>query len=163
MTAWYLIYCKARQESIALANLQRQGYQAYLPQVAGRAGTTQARTQPLFPRYLFVRLSDRYDNWGPLHSTIGVTRLVRFGEEPARVPTDFIEFLRQREDGDGLQVLPALALQAGDRVRIVDGPLSGYEAIFEAPIGTQQVSVLLAIAERHVRVQMKPDSLDRVG
>ncbi len=165
MKAWYLVYSKVHQERTALDNLQRQGYESYLPLVVRKASSkrsARASKQALFPRYLFVRLSDQHDNWGPLHSTIGVARLVRFGDEPARVPTDFIDFLKNRENPDGLQALSPVALQPGDRVRIADGPLSGYEAIFEAPTGNEQVNVLLAMSERYVRVQMSADSLDRV-
>jgi hypothetical protein len=31
--AWYLIHSKPRQEDTALANLERQGFEAYLPRV----------------------------------------------------------------------------------------------------------------------------------
>ena len=34
--AWYLIYTKPRRERAALENLERQGYQAYLPRVRVR-------------------------------------------------------------------------------------------------------------------------------
>ena len=33
---WYLIHTKPRQESVALENLERQGYQCYLPVDANR-------------------------------------------------------------------------------------------------------------------------------
>jgi hypothetical protein len=32
-TAWYLVHTKPRQEDVALANLERQGYECYLPQL----------------------------------------------------------------------------------------------------------------------------------
>lgn len=33
MTSWYLIYTKIRQERIALENLERQGFECFLPKI----------------------------------------------------------------------------------------------------------------------------------
>ncbi len=89
MRAWYLVYSKPQQERVALENLERQGFTAYLPLVRARR-RRQTRVvhviEPMFPRYLFVNLSDLTDDWGPIRSTIGVSNLVRFGNEAARAP-----------------------------------------------------------------------------
>ena len=100
--AWHLVHTKPRQEQVALVNLQRQGYECYLPQlrVEKRSRSkVQAVTEPLFPRYLFIRLdsSDQGKSWAPVRSTLGVARLVRFGDRPAVVQDDLVALLRQRE------------------------------------------------------------------
>ena len=77
--AWYLVYTKPQQERVANDNLQRQGYETYLPMLrkrVKRGKTYHHRLDPLFPRYLFIHLSDQLDDWGPIRSTIGVTHLV---------------------------------------------------------------------------------------
>ena len=165
MEAWYLIYSKPQQERLARENLERQGYQTYLPLIRNRKrrqGRYVAIVEPMFPRYLFVHLSDEHDNWGPIRSTFGVANLVRFGARAARVPGDLILMLREREDDAGVQNLPQPEFKEGDRVRIVEGVMAGYEAIFQARSGRERVLVLLQIADTIARVQVDADDIERV-
>jgi transcriptional antiterminator RfaH len=117
----------------------------------------------MFPRYLFIHLNDQTDNWGPIRSTIGVSNLVRFGMQPARVPDDLIETLRGREDEEGIQLIEPRELQTGDRVRIVEGVMAGYEAIFEAKSGKERVSLLLGIANTTARVKVSRHDIEPVN
>ena len=157
MLAWYLLYSKPQQERVALENLLRQGYETYLPLIRNRKRRQSRYVQvveAMFPRYLFVHLSDETDNWGPIRSTIGVSGIVRFGARAANVPDDLIRVLRTADDPDGIQTLTQPPLRSGDRVRIVDGPLVGYEAVFEARSGRERVLVLLKIAGHSARLQV---------
>ena len=57
MKRWFAVHTKAHREHQALDNLNRQGFEAWLPQYQkGRrhAGRAETVTRPLFPRYLFV-------------------------------------------------------------------------------------------------------------
>ena len=170
MEAWYLVYCKPRQERLARSNLERQDFEVYLPLVRARArrrrGKVHARasrTEPMFPRYLFVHLSDQTDDWSPIRSTIGVSSLVRFGDYPARVPDDLIATLRAREDATGVHELPLRPLHAGDRVRILEGVMAGYEAIFHAHTGKDRVMVLLEIAGHAAKTHVSVEDIEPVS
>ena len=95
---WYLVHTKPRQEKCALENLHRQGYQCYLPTIPAeklRQGLLTVADEPLFPRYLFIRLGqgDTAKSWAPIRSTKGVSRLVSFGVEPAKVADNLVEAL----------------------------------------------------------------------
>ena len=82
MRRWYAVQSKPRQKRVALENLLRQHYAAYLRQCAQRKltrGRHHSVTAPLFPGYLFVELDLDQDNTAPIRSTIGCTGLVRFG------------------------------------------------------------------------------------
>jgi transcriptional antiterminator RfaH len=163
MRAWYLAYCKARQEATAATNLARQGYEIYLPLLRRRVRRQRQFVNvvgPMFPRYLFIHLDDQTDNWKPIRSTIGVSRLVRFGDLPAQVPDVLIDALRQREGADGVHEADTSRLMRGDRVRIVDGALAGYEAIFEARTSRERVALLLDIAGRPVPVQLRESDIE---
>ncbi len=165
MKGWYLIYSKPRQERLALENLQRQNYEAYLPLMRyrrRRKGRYLTIIEPMFPRYLFIHLSTQDENWGPIRSTIGVTQLVRFGNVPAQVPEDLVSILQAREDADGIQELPQPDFQRGDTVRIVDGAMAGFEAIYYAKTGKERVILLLDIVGRSAPVQLNADSIEPV-
>ncbi len=163
MRAWYLIYSKPQQERLALENLERQGYPSYLPLMRNRRrrkGRYVAVIEPMFPRYLFVHLSDETDNWGPIRSTIGVASLVRFGMRAARVPDNLIEMMHERDD-EGVQALAAPDLNPGDQVRIVEGVMAGYEAIFQARTGKERVVLLLQLAQdRTARIQVSTHDIE---
>lgn len=95
---WCLVHTKPRQEKCALENLNRQGYQCYLPTLPSeklRQGLLTFVDEPLFTRYLFIRLGegDSARSWAPIRSTKGVSSLVSFGLEPARVDDSLIELL----------------------------------------------------------------------
>ena len=161
--SWYLVYCKPRQEAVARENLERQGYKTYLPfmrEVRRRKARRVAATTPMFPRYLFVHLSNTADNWAPIRSTLGVASLIRFGQNAARVPDDLIAALKSREDADGVQILPVEQYKTGSRVRITQGSFAGYEGIFQASSGRDRVTVLLDILGRNARTVVDTDSIE---
>ncbi len=163
MRAWYLIYSKPQQERLALENLERQGYSPYLPLIRNRRrrkGRYVSIIEPMFPRYLFVHLSDETDNWGPIRSTIGVANLVRFGMRAARVPDSLIEMMQERDEV-GVETVAPPDLKAGDQVRIVEGVMAGYEAILQARSGKERVVLLLQLAQdRTARVQVSAHDIE---
>jgi len=157
MKAWYLIHSKPRQEVSAREQLQRQGYETYLPIIPVRRkkrGRTVSENGPMFPRYLFIHLSDKTDDWGPIRSTIGVANLVRFAHSPARVPDNLIAALKQREDSAGVQIQVKTGFEPGDKVRIEEGPFEGYEAIFQAHTSNDRIILLLQIAEKQISLKL---------
>ena len=156
-SVWYLIYTKAKQEAVALKNLEQQAYQVYLPMHRTHRRFRMQRTlvtEPLFPRYLFIALNTETDNWSPIRSTRGVAKLVRFGGMPAKVPTELVELLKEQEKDRLQDELQLPQFEPGDRVQIMEGVLAGYQGIFDAKTGSQRASILLGIADQYLRVQV---------
>ena len=154
---WYLVYSKPRQEQVAKENLERQGYHTYLPLLKvprRRLGRRVVRVEPMFPRYLFIKLDTVKDNWAPIRSTVGVQKMVRFGVEPTPVPAGLVSSLRAREDAQGVQNIPLHTYETGQRVRIEEGPFTGYEGIFIAKTGEERVLVLLDVVGRQARARV---------
>ena len=108
---WYVIHTKPKQEARALLNLSNQGYECFLPrhkkQVVRRAAVV-TQVEPLFSRYLFIQLDTNLSgkSWGPIRSTLGVSKLVVFGNEPARVESGLIHLFKQRELSVADEVTP---------------------------------------------------------
>lgn len=155
MQNWYLVHTKPKQEQRALENLQRQGYPCFLPLVpveSVRRGRLVVAQQALFPRYLFIQLDDSLQAraWGPVRSTLGVTRLVSFGVQPARVPDDLVQQLQQQVQD--LATAPQPLFQPGQAVRITQGPFAGLDCIYQMPDGDQRAMVLLTLLQRPVQV-----------
>ena len=163
---WYLVYTKPQKEGLAKEHLERQQYTVYLPMndvVKRIRGVRKKRTEPFFSRYLFVYLCSETDNWAPIRSTIGVVGLVRFGGVAATIPGKIVELLQQREQQTEEKDSLVHAFSEGERVRIMDGALAGYEAIFKMPRSTDRALVLLDIASRHTNLTIKMEQLEKVG
>ena len=150
MLRWYLIHTKPAAEGVAQVNLERQGYETYLPRLLQwrlwprREGR---RIVPLFPRYLFLRLNEGHQPLNPVRSTLGVAGVVRFGSCYTVVPDRVIRELQSRADPvSGLHTLRRAApLAAGTPVAVRSGPFSGLSGVFERPAGAERVVVLLRL------------------
>jgi transcriptional antiterminator RfaH len=101
----------------------------------------------LFPRYLFLQLAAGRQSLQPIHSTIGVSNVVRFGMRCAIVRDEVIDELRSRADPlTGIHALrPAARFTRGTRVRITAGPFCGIDGIFERAEGAERVTILLTL------------------
>jgi transcriptional antiterminator RfaH len=76
--------------------------ECFLPTIAKKkVGQTALElvTEPLFSRYLFISLNTGLNSksWSPSRSTLGVSKLVTFGSEPAKVPYHLIAQLKEHE------------------------------------------------------------------
>ncbi len=163
---WYLVHTKPRQEDIALDNLVRQNFECYLPTLPVekiRRGNLTLLDEPLFPRYLFIRLGHGLEaqSWAPIRSTLGVSRLVRFGMEPAKVEDELIELLRLQESAHKTQ--PVKLFQPGQRLQITRGPFAGVEGIFQMSDGEQRVMLLIELMSKQVPLRVAPDEVKSVG
>lgn len=149
---WYLVQCKPRECFRALEHLQNQAFEAFLPTLSRevlRRGKRETVLEPLFPHYLFVRLSDVADNWAPLRSTRGVARVVRFGDTPLSVPDNIVSALQEP-----VPTQPQALFEAGDKVQITEGALSGLEAIFAATDGDERVVLLIKLLHQQQTVRV---------
>jgi len=163
--SWYLIYTKPRSEQKAVTHLDEQGFKTYLPRCRiqkMRKSRRIAVTEALFPNYLFIRLDDKLDNWAPIRSTPGVSKLVRFGQMPARVPDIFIDSLKANDDENGLQEIASPSFKHGDKVRLLDGPMAGLEAIYQTAKGSDRAMIMLSVLGNLTRVELKSDGLEHV-
>lgn len=146
---WYLLQCKPRQDTKAEEHLERQGYTCYRPKLTEEIilrGKRQVVQGSLFPGYVFVQLG-LDENWGPLRSTRGVLRLVRFGLNAAPIPDHLIAQLQERKNPSRLELLAE-----GDKVRITTGAFAEIEAIFLTMSGDERVVLLMNILQREQRV-----------
>jgi len=155
---WFLLQCKPREVFRAVEHLGNQGFTAFVPTLQRevmRRGRRDIAIEPLFPHYCFVRLSDLEDNWAPIRSTRGVTRLVRFGELPLAVPEHVVTALQAREAASQTgETAPEALFSPGQKVMISGGPLAGLEAVFSARDGDERVILLLKLLHQEHSVKV---------
>lgn len=160
---WYVIHTKPRQEGRAEHNLQLQDYEVYLPMLKTskrRNGKWVEVVEPLFPRYMFIRLTENEDNFAPIRSTFGVSKMVRFGDAPATAPEGLVDSLKLAESGgDGAHLESSQLFPEGSEVDIVDGPLEGIKGIVKCDTGEERVILLLNLMGRENTTRVSRDSL----
>ncbi len=160
-TRWYVVQTQVNSEAKAALNLQRQGYEIYLPRYLKRrrhARKVDVTAKPLFPRYMFVAIDTATQRWRSIQSTFGVARLVSNGDEPAPVPDGVVRAIRAREDDKGFVALdtrPAFA--PGDKVRVLAGAFMDSAGLFNGLADHDRVSILLDMLGRKVRVLLDAD------
>lgn len=166
MKTWYLLYTKSRQEHVAKHNLEFQGYKPFLPMIftpARKQGQHMVAT-PMFPRYLFINLCERNDNWGPVRSTVGIVCFVKFGHWPASVPDDLVEELGKYQNWAKTcpKELTLGRFRCGDKVRIAKGPFEGYEALIGAFSSKHRIMLLLQVAEKQLKMTIDESALEAI-
>jgi transcription termination/antitermination protein NusG len=130
---WYAVWTRSHCEQLVAQQLATKGFDAFLPEMQAwsrRAGVPHLIRVPMFPGYLFV--SSRMDRQRHV-AVLGVRGVVRVlgedGHRPTPIPDTQVAAIRRIVESE-VAVLPHDHLSKGDRVRVVDGPLSGVEGIY---------------------------------
>lgn len=166
MADWYAVQTKAGQEVVAEHHLRNQSYHTHLPLVRAarrRRGQWAARTEPLFPGYLFIELEIGRQDTVPIRSTRGVIGLVRFGERLCRVPSGLVEGLISSQPEIGIPIDIEAVFAPGMRVEIVAGALKGLQAIVAGGSARDRVNVLLELLGKENHVMLSCHDLVPAG
>ncbi len=155
MKNWYLIQTKPKQEKLASQNLISQNFEIYYPK-------TQIKNKvvALFPRYIFIHLDDKNQNWSPIRSTKGVANFVRFGVKFAKVPTAIIDSIKRQEDSTIEKLIDLSKFHKGDAIQIQEGTLKGQNAIFSHYDGQMRAIVLLKILHQEQQLTLAEDKIN---
>lgn len=162
---WYVVHTQPNAELKAAAHIARQGFETYVPRylkTRRHARRVETVTAAFFPRYLFVAIGAAGNRWRALNSTVGVSRVVMFGDGPAPIDGGIVEALKRGEDSLGFLSMDQLTerLKAGDRVRIREGAFAEYCGLFMAATENDRVAILLDLLGRKVRVLLEAQALE---
>jgi len=159
---WYAAQTCANHEKHVLEQLSQRTVEAYLPLYASVRRWKDRRVRlelPLFPGYVFVRLALR-DRLRALQ-TPSVVRLVGFGGQPAALPDQEIDALRQGLTRD-MRLEPHPYLKVGHRVRVRAGPLQGLEGILVRKKNVSRFVISLDLIMRSVAAEIDVAELEPV-
>jgi transcription antitermination factor NusG len=122
---WYAIWTRSRHEQRVREQLERKGYEAFLPTVPKWSRWKDRRKKidwPLFPGYCFARF-DAGDSL-PVMKCAGVVNIIAFDGALAPIPEQEIDGIRRLITSD-LQFDPCPLIREGALVEVVYGPLKG--------------------------------------
>ena len=161
MNHWYLIQFKPNSHRLAERNLQRQGFETFLPMqkiTRRKASRFVSDLKPLFPGYMFVSVNSELAPWRSINSTIGVSKLVSFEEKLKPLPLQLISGLMLRCDASGT-LLPPKSLNEGDSVEMLTGPFANFIATVDTIDPEQRIWVLMDFMGQKTRMQVAADHL----
>lgn len=151
---WFLAQLKPNCAQSAHKNLDRQGFQTFLPMVEETRqskGKFVITNRPLFPGYIFVAFDVAKGLWRTVNNTYGITKLVSFGKKPAPVPRDLVAQLMQGCNTSGKLLQPKL-LKPGDQVTLTNCAFANFAAEVQEIAADQRVWVLMDIMGAQTRV-----------
>jgi transcription antitermination factor NusG len=134
---------------------RNKGFQEFLPLYQCRRRWSDRLKEiefPLFPGYVFCRLSPEHRL--PLLTIPGVLHMVGIGKIPVPIEDAEIATILAAVQS-GLSAEPWPFLEAGQRVRLDDGPLAGLEGIFLGDSKQQRIIVSISLLRRSVAVKIE--------
>lgn len=160
MKNWHLLMTKPREDERAELHLLKQEYELFRPMIRQfkiKGGKQVPVIEPLFPRYLFIRLDDALSNWSKIGSTRGVAKMVRFTDMPAKVPGSLIEGLRSQCVRDNIidttEEKP-FVFEKGDEIEITEGSFRGITAIIKEQVAEDRVLLLLTLLGKEQELEI---------
>lgn len=157
---WYVVRTKPKQEFRALENLENQGHICFLPTLKTqktRAGRLQSHIEPLFSRYLFMRMDTALEHWAAIRSTRGVSGLVSLGGRYASLSAECIEALRYAP------MMVQHLYEPGEKVVITSGPFTGIEGIYQMQDGEARALVLIELLSQPQKLTIALESLKKAA
>ncbi len=151
---WYAVQTRPRHEKRIAQELRGRLLEEFLPlhrcRHRWKNGVVADLELPLFPCYLFVRSSVR--DKIRLLQLPGVVGLAVCSSHPTAIPDSDIQALRALLTVSSAEPHPFQT--AGDRVRIVAGPLAGMEGVLTGKKQKLRVVLSLDIIMRSVAVEV---------
>ena len=163
---WYALRVKSNCEKGVALMAQNRGFQEFLPLYRARRRWSDRWKEmelPLFPGYVFCRLDAQRRL--PLLTIPGVLHFVGIGKTPAPLEDVEIEAIQVAVQA-GLSAEPWPFLEAGQRVRLEDGPLTGIEGTLVSTATQHRLIISVTLLRRSVAVTIERDwvrPLDKAG
>jgi transcription antitermination factor NusG len=163
-TEWFVFYTKSRQEKKVNELLLKNEFQSFLPtqKVMRQWSDRKKKVEvPLFNSYIFVKIED-YRIVDVLKIP-GVSWNIRHNGKPA--------FLRQKEyelisryvqTGLFIEVSQNSELVAGDKVKVIDGPMKGFMGTLTKRNTENLFSVFIDSLNYSLTIQIDSQVLEKV-
>ena len=158
---WFILQFKPNSHHLAAKNLNRQGFETFLPlhETTSRKLSRFINTsKPLFPGYMFIKFDKLESEWHKINSTYGVSRLITFNSILKSMPIGFVDSLMKRYDLSG-KLLPIQKLKKGDQVTVLTGPFANFIASVEKYEADQRIWILMNLMGRKTKIQTPSDNL----
>lgn len=155
---WFALQVRTRWENSIGSFLSGKGYETFLPTyIVNKPSARGIRENhaPLFPGYVFCRFN--VEKRLPILVTPGVIAVVGRGRIPIAIEEEEINSVR-RVVSSGFPAEPFPYFEAGQRVRITEGSLTGLEGMLLSFKGRHRIVVSVTLLRRSVAIEIDRSS-----
>lgn len=156
---WYAFYTKPRQEFKARQQFEAAGIDYYLPVIETIKQWKDRKKrifEPLFKSYIFVHGNEKERLCALQQSSI--VRTVCFNGKPSVIPDYQIENLKIMLN-ENPKVFVINNIEAGESVRIIDGPFKGIIGKIKIVSKEKWLAVSVDLLQRSVLVRLPIESV----
>ena len=162
---WYAIHVRSRHEFQIFDRLKLKGIEAFLPTVEKLRKWKDRKklvTFPLFPGYLFVRITEDARNMLEVIKIKGVVNIIcTLPGEPASIPDEQITALKTLvENSEDLDPYPYLT--EGQHVRIIKGPMAGVEGILVEKLDKHFLVLSVDVLQQGVALTINAADVEKI-
>ena len=154
---WYIVQIKPNSYHSATKNLERQGFETFLPKME----ITQKKENKflfkigyVFPGYMFVCFDPDIITWTKINSTYGVSKILTFNNKPSEISSDLIQDLKIRYEINSNPTQKE-TLKPGDSIKFYSGPFADVIAKVESVDENNRIWVLLEAMGGYRRLKLK--------
>lgn len=155
---WYVIQTKPSQEDLASFNLFSLGLEILNPKLKTIKcvwGLPKPIIKPLFAGYIFAKFN-AVSYFHTIQYTRGVKQVLHFGKTLFPIEEEIIQNIKNRLNSEGFVESEKNILKPGITVSISEGPLSGFNGIFERETSDKKrVIILLDMMGVRAQVEME--------
>ena len=165
VSRWYAVQTRSNFEPKVYQCLRGRSIEALLPRIQVMSRRKDRRKKiriPLFPGYVFVKTDLTAASHLAIVQSVGVVRMVGFQGRPVPVSDEEISNLIIL-DGTEQTIHHRNYLKAGDKVAIIDGPLSGLVGVCLYRKGkAEKIVVSVEFLMRSVEVELHDWAVEKV-
>ena len=164
ITCWYLLYTNPRAEKKVALELQKKGFEVFLPlQRTLKVWSDRKKwvEEPLFKSYLFIH-TELERNYYQILNTTGIVKIVSFQGTPAKVDQreiTLVKLLLGRHSELVESILPAEPLNLGEAVTITAGPLIGTHGKLIATRSGEKMLIELETMQQNLLITIPSNFL----
>ena len=154
---WCIAQIKPNSYHTAIQNLERQGFQIFLPKMEitqRKENKFVVRNAYVFPGYMFVCFDLHSMTWTKINSTYGVSKILTFNKKPSEISSDLILEMKIRYEINSNPTQKE-KLQKGDSIKFSSGPFSDLIAKVESVEAKNRIWILLEAMGGYQRLKLK--------
>lgn len=160
---WYVIHTRCHHEIQVEERLRKKGLEVFLPrfmQLSRRRDRKKVLHIPLFPGYLFVQDALESTTYLEIIKVPGVVRILTSSDRLQPVSLETIESIRLAIAGER-PYYPHRFLKKGERVRVVEGPLTGVIGmIIFSKENKRKVVIEVELFKRAMAVELEDETVE---
>jgi transcriptional antiterminator RfaH len=160
---WYVLYVKSRFEFKVSERFAVKGIKHYLPtQKVLKQWSDRKKwvDEPLFRSYIFVHIGLR--KYFETLAVEGIVAFVCFSGFPEPVPDGQLSMIKKMLASEMEYEVTNQNLQAGDKVKVIKGPLMGLIGDYTEKRGKYKVIIRMDIIGQNILVTVPLSNLEKV-